>query len=221
MPRYLGQQQNVVRRVIVAAPPRPPVPQLAMPQAVPQPVYNVPTFQPPIVTVAQPVLPFNHPVPVQRPHFYHQTAPANQQFISGQSAASVTLNDLEYLQYSDPIMEDFQYNQSQVLSVDTNFSSEYQEQTFQQRQAFPAVQHVRYQQPNTPYITVVEQGETQPQPQQQQQTYSIEAPQRYQNISQVAAVPAIEAPQRRYQQVSVAPTPPHPAGSTSVSSSCN
>ena len=52
------------------------------------------------------------------------------------SPASVTVGvDTEYLNYTDPIIDNFfQYNQSQILSVDSSNYSQYEEQTFCQQQ---------------------------------------------------------------------------------------
>ena len=49
--------------------------------------------------------------------------------------ASVTVSsDADYLRYSDPVVDDFQYKQSQILSVDNANYSQYEEQTYQQNQ---------------------------------------------------------------------------------------
>ena len=66
--------------------------------------------------------------------------------------------DADYLQYTDPILDDFQYIQSQVLSVDNNYSTEYH-QEYQQVQQ---VQH-QYPQYSNGYYQVVEQPQSQQQ----------------------------------------------------------
>ena len=59
---------------------------------------------------------------------------------AGPPASATVPADTEYLQYTDPLIDDFQYNQSQIVSVDnsSNYSSnftQYEEQTYHQQQS--------------------------------------------------------------------------------------
>ena len=122
VPRYLGQQQ-VVRRLLVNRMPGPPSPPVMQPR------------QPVILYAPRPrfaVHPNSKSVIMGAPQFV--TRPAGP-------PPSVTVPaDTKYLQYSDPLIDDFQYNQSQIVSVDNsrNYSSnfaQYEEQTYHQRQS--------------------------------------------------------------------------------------
>ena len=88
----------------------------------------------------------SYPPPMAAPQFISPPAPAPALV----APASVTMaQDSDYLQYSDPVIDDFQYNQQQILSVDSNNCSQYEEQTYQQQSygqtVCPALQRVQVQ----------------------------------------------------------------------------
>ena len=163
--RYLGQQQNIIRHVVmnrlpvsVSAPAHTTAPAPVAQYPVRQPIY---TYQPP---AAQSMVSLVQPVP--RPRVYQQPLPEQTPQYITSPPPSVTVGgpDAEYFQYSDPIIDNFQYNQNQVLldtTVDNNnYAMEYHQQhSYQQVQQvqqvkqvhqvqqhqFPQVQNVRYQ----------------------------------------------------------------------------
>ena len=141
IPRYLGQQ-NIVRRLVInripgqqqqILQPR----QLAVvapagfsyqpnmypaPQLVQAPQHGLMPYAP------RPRL--SYPPPMAAPQFISPPAPAPAPV----APASVTMaQDSDYLQYNDPVIDDFQYNQQQILLVDSNNYSQYEEQTYQQQ----------------------------------------------------------------------------------------
>ena len=108
--RYLGQQQNIIRHVVmnrlpvsVPAPAHTAAPAPVAQYPVRQPVY---TYQPP---AAQSMVSLVQPVP--RPHVYQQPLPAGaaQYITSPPLSVTVRGSDAEYYQYSDPVIDNFQY----------------------------------------------------------------------------------------------------------------
>ena len=168
VPCYFGVQHNMMRRVIVNRMPVavrasiPPVPQIPVRPTVP--VYTYPsTYCPPPPLVMQ---------QITRPWVYQQPLPSVPQGQYVTAPPSVT--DTEYLQYSDPIVNDFQYNQSlqsQVLSVDnSNYSAKYHQEYQQVQRQYPQYRYQHQQQPAP--VQVQLSAVDQPQhPQQQQITY--------------------------------------------------
>ena len=171
VPHYLGVQHNMMRRVIVnrmlvaVSAPIPPVPQIPVRPTVP--VYTYPsTYRPPPPPVMQ---------QITRPWVYQQPLPSAPQ---GQYVtALLSVTDTEYLQYSDLMVDDFQYNQSlqsQVLSVDnSNYSAEYHQEYQQVQQVQHQYPQYQYQHQQQPALVQVQLPTVdQPQhPQQQQITY--------------------------------------------------
>ena len=98
--------------------------------------------------------------PVPRPCVYQQPLPAGAPQYVTSAPLSVTVGDPDYFQYSDPIIDDFQCNQNQMLLDNTvdnsNYATEYHQQhSYQQVQQvqqvhqvqqhqFPLVQNVHY-----------------------------------------------------------------------------
>ena len=168
---------------------------------------------------------------MSRPRAYQQPLPsaAQGQYVTLPPALPSITGDTEYLQYTDPIVDDFQYNQSQVLSFDNNYSTEY-------HQEYQQVQQVQRQYPqyaNGHTYQVVEQQQPQPQQQLQQQlTYFTQADQMQQQPSRLvslsvadpvqAAHPAVQ-PAIRQQlnhsqpgQLAIAPPPPARAANETI-----
>ena len=128
----------------------------------------------------------SYPPAITSPQFITPAAPAPAPV--GTASVTVTSSDLEYLQYSDPVIDDYHYNQQQILSVDNNKYAQYEEQTYQQSQTYcQAVHiplqrchvqpsHVTMQQQMVPYNQADAQLEVQHQQQQQQQHLAIEPP---------------------------------------------
>ena len=151
MPRYLGQQ-NVVRRVVVNRMPRLQLPlqQPAVPAVPTGYTYQLASFPPP-----QLINPQQSVVSYQRPQYIQSVSmrPPPQQFVTPSPAiavpqVSVTVGPTEsnYLQYMDPVIDDFQYNQQQILSVDNSNYPQYEEQTYQhQSQSYPQPQPMQVQ----------------------------------------------------------------------------
>ena len=134
VPQYLGAQHNMMRHVVVnRMPVAPPIPVAAPVPGVPQipvrptvPVYTYPsTYRPPVSQNVIQLVP-----PMSRPQAYQQPLPsaAQGQYVTLPPVLPSITGDTEYLQYTDPIVDDFQYNQSQVLSVDNNYSTEYHQE---------------------------------------------------------------------------------------------
>ena len=148
MPRYLGQQ-NVVRRVVVNRMPRHQLP-LQQPAVPTGYTYQLASFPPP-----QLINPQQSVVSYQRPRYIQSVSmrPPPQQFVTPSRAVavpqvSVTVGPTEsdYLQYTDPVIDDFQYNQQQILSVDNSNYAQYEEQTYQhQSQSYPQPQPMQVQ----------------------------------------------------------------------------
>ena len=93
--------------------------------------------------------------PVQRPCIYQQPLPVGAPQYVTAPPLSVTVGDADYFQYSDLIVDGFQYNQNQVLLDNTvdnsNYAMEYHQQhSYQQVQQvqqrpFLQVQNIHYQ----------------------------------------------------------------------------
>ena len=185
VPQYLGAQHNMMRHVVVnrmsiaalvpVAAPVPGVPQILVRPTVP--VYTYPsTYRPPVSqNVIQLVLPMSWPRAYQQP----LPSVTQGQYVTLPPAPSSLTGDAEHLQYTDPIVDDFQYNQSQVLSVDSNYSMEY-------HQEYQQVQQVQHQYPQ--YANGHYQVAEQQQPQ-QQLMYATQADQmQQQQPSQLVSV---------------------------------
>ena len=227
MRHVVVNRMPVAPPIRVAAPvpaPVPGVPQILVRPTVP--VYTYPsTYWPPVSQNVIQLVP-----PMSRPWAYQQPLPsaAQGQYVTLPPAPLSITGDTEYLQYTDPIVDDFQYNQSQVLSVDNNYSMKY-------HQEYQQVQQVQRQYPqyaNGCTYQVVEQQQPQPQQQLQQQLmYSTQADQMQQQPSQLVSLsvadpvqaahpavqPAICQQLNRSQpgQLAIAPPPPaHAANET-------
>ena len=152
--RYLGQQ-NVVQRFVVnrvpgqqQIPVQPRQPALVAPAAY---SYQPNTYPPPhlVPTAPQGVVPY-----APRPRLSYPPAITSLQFITpaapapapvGTVSVTVASSDSEYLQYSDPVIDDYHYNQQQILSVDNNNYAQYEKQTYQQSQTYGQAVHIPLQ----------------------------------------------------------------------------
>ena len=95
-------------------------------------------YQTPIVlSVSQGMLPLVQPVQIH--HFYQQPVVAlTQHYVTTPLSVILLSADSDYLPYLDPIIDSFQYNQNQVLAVDSNnYSTKYDGQTYQQHPSHP------------------------------------------------------------------------------------
>ena len=85
--------------------------------------------------------------PFQRPCIYQQPLPVGAPQYVTAPPLSVTVGDADYFQYSNPIVDEFQYNQNQVLLDNTvdnsNYAMEYHQQVQQVQQV--QVQNIHYQ----------------------------------------------------------------------------
>ena len=113
------------------------------------------TYQPASFPPPQLINPQQSVVSYQRPWYIQSVSlrPPPQQFVTPSPAvavpqASVTVGPTEsdYLEYTDPVIDDFQYNQQQILSVDNSNYAQYEEQMYQhQSQSYPQPQPMQVQ----------------------------------------------------------------------------
>ena len=221
--RHVVVNRMPVAGLVPVPAPVPGVPQIPLRPTVP--VYTYPsTYWPPVSqNVVQLVPPMSRPWAYQQPL---KSAAQGQYVILPPAPPSIT-GDTEYLQYTDLIVDDLQYNQSQVLSVDNNYSMEY-------HQEYQQVQQVQCQYPqyaNGCTYQVVEQQ--QPQQQLQQQlTYSTQADQMQQQPSRLVSLSVADPVQAAHPtlqpafhqqlnhsqpgQLAIAPPPPARAANETI-----